>query len=159
MCRAMAEIPSRRDRPGSHQCSASPHTRNRKSRAGVACLTRYGAGRRYHRRRKAREREAAMTPNSLLPLIHEHLTDIACAALILVYAWDRFNTPSTNRSSTRRALYWEACLGYLVSALVLYAALSTLLGQADWRSLLGLQEAPALPAPLLAALVMTTLMP
>ncbi len=100
-----------------------------------------------------------MTPNSLLPLIHEHLTDIACAALILVYAWDRFNTPSTNRSSTRRALYWEACLGYLVSALVLYAALSALLGQADWRSLLGLQEAPALPAPLLATLVMTTLMP
>ena len=46
----------------------------------------------------------------------------ACGGLIVVYALGRFNTPPSNRSSTRQALYWSSCLGYVLSALALFAA-------------------------------------
>ncbi len=88
------------------------------------------------------------------------LSYAACGLLIVVYAWARFNTPPSNRSSTRQALYWWAGLGYVLSALVLFAALSLLLKAAIWRSvLLGANDDPSLPAPLIATLAMTTLLP
>src|ERR1700722_17094276 len=90
-------------------------------------------------------------------LIHSHLTDIGCALIILVYAWDRFNTPSSNRSSTRRALFWQACIGSLAPSLALFPILTALVGQQGWADLLGLQQ--KLPAPLVATLAMTTLLP
>jgi len=43
------------------------------------------------------------------------LAYLACGALIVAYAWDRFNTPATNRSSTRQALYWWSATGYMLS--------------------------------------------
>ena len=83
-----------------------------------------------------------------------------CGLLIAVYAWGRFNTPASNRSSTRQALYWWSCLGYISSALVLFAALGILLQLGPWRHfLLGPVDDPALPAPLIATLAMTTLLP
>ena len=44
---------------------------------------------------------------SLLP----YLAYLACGGLIILYSWDRFNTPASNRSSTRQALYWWGCAG------------------------------------------------
>ena len=94
-----------------------------------------------------------MSPNSLM------LTYVACAMLVSFYAWSRFNTPSSNRSSTRRMLFWSSCAGYVLTALVLYMTLSGLLGIASWRSILvGDKIDATLPAPLIAALVMTTLL-
>jgi hypothetical protein len=88
------------------------------------------------------------------------LTYAACGLLIIAYAWARFNTPPSNRSSTRQALYWSSGIGYVLSALVLFAALSILLNAGPWRKLLlGPADDPALPAPLIATLAMTTLLP
>jgi hypothetical protein len=87
------------------------------------------------------------------------LTYGSCGLLIVVYAWDRFNTPPSNRSSTRRSLYWSSCAGYILTALALFVALSMLLEVAPWRqALLATADDPALPAPLIAALAMTTLL-
>ena len=87
------------------------------------------------------------------------LVDVACASLILIYAWDRFNTPSSNRSSTRQTLYWWSCIGYMFSALMLFVVLSLLLRFGPWRAaLLGSVDNPSLPAPLIATLAMTTLL-
>jgi hypothetical protein len=84
----------------------------------------------------------------------------ACGGLIAVYALGRFNTPPSNRSSTLQALYWSSCLGYVLSALALFAALSILLQAGPWRSaLLGPADQPSLPAPLIATLALTTLLP
>ncbi len=88
------------------------------------------------------------------------LTYTACAILIAVYAWGRFNTPPSNRSSTRQALYWWSGAGYVFSALALFVVLSILLKAAVWRgALLGKLDDQALPAPLIATLAMTTLLP
>jgi hypothetical protein len=87
------------------------------------------------------------------------LAYLACGALIVAYAWDRFNTPATNRSSTRQALYWWSCMGYMLSALAVFVALSLLLRVGPWRAaLLGSADNPSLPAPLIATLAMTTLL-
>jgi hypothetical protein len=56
-------------------------------------------------------------------------------------------------------LYWSSCGGYVATALVVYTALSILLGIASWRAILvGGEIDASLPAPLIAALVMTTLL-
>ena len=84
----------------------------------------------------------------------------ACGSLIVVYALGRFNTPPSNRSSTRQALYWSSCVGYVLSALTLFAALSVLLQAGPWRdALLGAADHPSLPASLIATLALTTLLP
>ena len=87
------------------------------------------------------------------------VADAACAGLILIYAWDRFNTPLSNRSSTRQTLYWWSCTGYMLSALMLFVILSLLLRFGPWRAaLLGSADNASLPAPLIATLAMTTLL-
>jgi hypothetical protein len=92
--------------------------------------------------------------------VDRNLTYAACGLLIITYAWARFNTPPSNRSSTRQTLYWSSAIGYTLSALVLFAALSILLNAGPWRTLLlGPHDDPALPAPLIATLAMTTLLP
>ena len=84
----------------------------------------------------------------------------ACGLLIVIYAWGRFNTPPSNRSSTRQALYWWSGLGYVLSALMLFAGLCFLLQAGEWRTLLlGPADNAALSASLLATLAMTTLLP
>jgi hypothetical protein len=90
----------------------------------------------------------------------QNLAYAACGLMIIAYAWARFNTPPSNRSSTRQALYWSSGIRYVLSALVLFAALSILLNAGPWRKLLlGPADDPALPAPLIASLAMTTLLP
>lgn len=85
---------------------------------------------------------------------------IACAVLVVVYAWERFNTPPSNRSSTRQALYWSSCVGYILTALTVFVALNFLLRVPAWRDMLfGKDDNASLPAPLIATLAMTTLLP
>ena len=84
---------------------------------------------------------------------------IACSIVIAIYAWDRFNTPASNRSSTLRVLFWSSCLGYVLSALAVFAGLSFLLQAPGWQKLLNLSGQASLPAPLIATLAMTTLLP
>src|SRR4051794_3815217 len=81
-----------------------------------------------------------------------------CAVLIALYAWERFNTPSSNRYSTLRGLYWSSCVGYVCSALLLFAALSLLLEAPAWRTLLSLNGKESMPAPFIATLALTTLL-
>ena len=89
-----------------------------------------------------------------------NLTYVACGLLIVVYAWGRFNTPLSNRSSTRQTLYWSSAAGYVLSALALFAALVILLKAGPWRKfLIGAADDPSLPVPLVATLAMTTLLP
>jgi len=89
---------------------------------------------------------------------------LVCSVLITFYAWDRFSTPASNRSSTRQALYWWGCAGYIVSALALFAVLSVLLQVGTWQTMLLGQAADklsmdkSLPAPFIATLAMTTLL-
>jgi hypothetical protein len=84
----------------------------------------------------------------------------ACGLLIVVYAWGRFNTPPSNRSSTRQTLYWSSGAGYVLSALGLFVALVILLKSGPWRKfLMGAADDPSLPVPLVATLAMTTLLP
>jgi hypothetical protein len=84
----------------------------------------------------------------------------ACAVLVAVFAWNRFNTPQSNRSSTRQALYWSSCAGYMFTALGLFFALSVLLEISPWRALLfGKDYDQTLSAPLIATVAMTTLLP
>jgi hypothetical protein len=82
-----------------------------------------------------------------------------CAALIAIYAWNRFNTPASNRSSTLQMMFWSSCLGYVFSALMLFVALSFLLQAPVWQNFFGLTGNKSLPAPLIATLAMTTLLP
>jgi hypothetical protein len=81
-----------------------------------------------------------------------------CAVFVAVFAWERFNTPPSNRSSTRRLLYWSSCAGYIFTALALYTVLSVLLQNAPWRMFLTGGTGGQLPAPLIATLAMTTLL-
>jgi hypothetical protein len=88
---------------------------------------------------------------------------VGCGVLITFYAWDRFSTPASNRSSTRQALYWWGCAGYIVSALALFAVLSVLLQVGTWQTMLlgeaaGKLADKSLPAPFIATLAMTTLL-
>ena len=93
---------------------------------------------------------------------------------IVVYAWGRFNTPATWRSTTTSWQYMLALAGYVVAALLLWFVLARLLNTNP--QLVGLLAAgtPAavdadvekaiarlsgLSAPLLAALFLTTLLP
>jgi hypothetical protein len=88
------------------------------------------------------------------------LANLLCATLIATHAWERFNTPTTNRSSTQQTLYWSSFAGYLICALALFAALSTLLQIGPWRAmLLGKADAASLLAPLIATVALTTLLP
>jgi hypothetical protein len=84
----------------------------------------------------------------------------ACGLLIVIYAWGRFNTPPSNRSSTSQKLYWSSGAGYVLSALALFVALVILLKSGPWRKLLiPSGDDASLPVPLVATLAMTTLLP
>ncbi len=82
---------------------------------------------------------------------------------VLLYSGQRFNTPSTNRSSTTAGRFFLALGLYCVAALTAYFLLVkflhlvTLFGQGDPTDLP--EYAKELSSPLLVALLMTTLLP
>jgi hypothetical protein len=84
---------------------------------------------------------------------------VLCIILVAVHAWERFNTPRSNRSSTRQGLFWSSCAGYILCVLLLFSMLSSLLQVGPWRTaLLGRVDNASLPAPLIATLALTTLL-
>jgi hypothetical protein len=57
-----------------------------------------------------------------------HATDVAviviCGFVVAFLAWDRYNTPETNRISTTRSLFLFTGAGYVSASLTLYLLLS-----------------------------------
>lgn len=85
-------------------------------------------------------------------------------AVIAVFAWDRFNTPRTNRSLTTAIKYHLAASWYVIVTLAVFLTLMRspevflpLLNE-EVRKAVG-HALPELSAPLIAALLMTTLLP
>jgi len=93
---------------------------------------------------------------------------------IVVYAWSRFNTPATWRSTTTSWQYMLALAGYVLAALVLWFVLARVVNTnpqvvsllafgssnaADPGLEAALGKLSGLSAPLLAALFLTTLLP
>src|SRR4051812_28140750 len=85
--------------------------------------------------------------------------------LVAIFGWSRFNTPKTNRASTTLAQFYLTGFAYVASCLVLYLLVSRLIAEnPSTLSFLGFEaggssEVASLSAPLLAALLMTTLLP
>ncbi len=86
-------------------------------------------------------------------------------ALVAIYGWTRFNTPKTNRASTTLAQFYLTGFAYVASCLVLYLLVSRLIADnPQTLRFLGFDagaqsDVANLSAPLLAALLMTTLLP
>ncbi|MGA0612067.1 hypothetical protein [Caldimonas sp. KR1-144] len=90
------------------------------------------------------------------------------AAAVTAYAWGRFQKPSQPRPTTTFWRYWSAACGYVVAMLALYVMLGGALISLDLKSIAPLveplvgalpAEVGALPGPLLAALMLTSLLP
>lgn len=87
--------------------------------------------------------------------------------VVVIYAMDRFKSPSPMRATTTFWRYWSAWFGYLVAMLALFVflgggftaisptLLEPFLGSIESAS----KEAANLPAPLLSALILTSLLP
>ena len=93
-----------------------------------------------------------------------HLEWLLGLVIVLVYAHGRFSTPQTNRASTTAARYYFAAIGYSVSTVLLYVLLSGALAPEVLMALgvggSGLPEKiNEVSGPLLAALLMTVLLP
>lgn len=93
----------------------------------------------------------------------QFLVYVFCSILVCIDAARRYNTPRTNRSSTTRRSYLASGAGYVLCVLSLYLLLSRVLSLREVLNfIVGPEVTPSalsLPAPLLAALVMTTLLP
>ncbi len=97
--------------------------------------------------------------------MHLDAAHFLAAVLTVFYAGNRFATPKTLRSETTRFQYYSSYVTYVVSCLGLLMFLSWIL--AHKPALLGLlhasspipEELKGLDAPLVAALVLTTLLP
>jgi hypothetical protein len=86
--------------------------------------------------------------------------------MVLTYAIGRFNTPNTNRSSTTVARFWFALLSYCIGVVFLYLLLSGVVTNSpEIVQALGIggqgipQDLPKASGPLLAALILTVLLP
>jgi hypothetical protein len=97
--------------------------------------------------------------------IHIDAAHTVAVALTAFYAGNRFATPRTLRSETTRFQYYGSCVTYVVSCIGLLMFLSWIL--AHKPALLGVLYSPSpipeelqrLDAPLVAALILTTLLP
>ena len=86
------------------------------------------------------------------------------ALVVLMYAWDRFRKPTPPRATTTFWRYWSAAFGYLVAMLALFVLVGGGIVSFDIRALDPLigqipDNIASLPGPLLAALVLTSLLP
>jgi hypothetical protein len=99
---------------------------------------------------------------------HNATTDLLvtsfCGFVVAFYAWERYNTPETNRVSTTKSLFLFTGAGYVSASLTLFLLLSEvalkpgvplLLGLEGIKSILALYSAP----PVLAAVLLTILLP
>jgi hypothetical protein len=115
------------------------------------------------------------TINSLLASVCGHpigalshtadlLVTLICAVVVAFHAWDRYNTPETNRISTTRSLFLFTGAGYVSASLTLYLLLSEVALKPDTGLFLGLEGPKKILAdysspPVLAALLLTVLLP
>lgn len=105
--------------------------------------------------------------NPLPPLDHGLLLQWAFGAVVVcLYARDRFDSPQPTRATTTFTRYWVARLGYVASMLALFLVLGGALGDFDlavlWNFLQvpeNVKNAERLPGPLVAALLLTSLLP
>ncbi len=91
-----------------------------------------------------------------------------CIASVAIYAQRRLATPMSNRASTRARLYKQAERGYVACTLTLFIVLSAALQLVAMKQLLlgldlanvpQLKSIANLPAPLLATVLLTVLLP
>ena len=97
------------------------------------------------------------------------LVVVACGAVVALYAWNRYNTPDTNRLSTTRALFLASGAGYVLACIAVFAILSEIVLKPGILSFLGVEDAQklvveytgpsVLSAVLLSTVVLTTLLP
>lgn len=88
----------------------------------------------------------------------------ACTAVVAFYAVRRYDTPDTDRTTTTRSLFLASGAGYVLASLALFGLLSEVVLKPGVLQLFGIQEATKLlaqyaAAPVLAAVVLTTLLP
>src|SRR5271155_721043 len=68
-------------------------------------------------------REGAMDCSARTPLT-DLLVTLICIAVVAVHAWDRYNTPKSNRVSTTQAAFLFTGAGYISASLILFLFLS-----------------------------------
>jgi hypothetical protein len=87
-----------------------------------------------------------------------------CGAIVAFYAWQRYGSPKTNKISTTKIQFYFTCGAYVVSGLGLFGLITWLVSFPEFLKFVGIggklpSEATTLPAPYLAALLLTTLLP
>jgi hypothetical protein len=98
-------------------------------------------------------------------ITHLPASHVLACLLVGFYAWSRFNTPRAVRSQTSRFQYIASCVMYVLSCVGLWTGITLAIQQnPQWLSVL--HPAPTdgtkldgLAAPLVAALMLTTLLP
>jgi len=82
---------------------------------------------------------------------------------VVIYACERFNTPTTNRSSTTAFRYYSGAGAYTLFAVALYLAFTRIQAAGALRMAFGGAEPPeylaSMKSPFMAALVVTVLLP
>lgn len=89
---------------------------------------------------------------------------VVCGFIVAFHAWDRYNTPETNRISTTRSLFLFTGAGYVSALLTLYLLLSEVALRPGVGIFLGLEGPKQILAeytspPVLAAVLLTVLLP
>jgi len=106
--------------------------------------------------------------STIFSILHTDASHFIAALLVGLYAWGRFNTPRTVRSQTSRFQYLASCVVYAMSCEGIFFFLTWVLEQKQTGILTFLRigasgvndpQVSGLEAPLLAALMLTTLLP
>jgi hypothetical protein len=97
------------------------------------------------------------------------IVTIICAVVVAVHAWDRYNTPESNRVSTTRSAFLFTGAGYVSASLILFLLLSQVVLRPSalprdvlvYLEIEGIQEilAKYCAPPVLAAVILTVLLP
>jgi hypothetical protein len=105
-----------------------------------------------------------MSVSDLWVALGNNLAQVFAGIVVALYAWKRYGTPTSNRSSTTRVQFHSTCCAYVLCALTIYLALTTLLENPEAIRFLtfGIQLPEGttnLSTPFVAALFLTTLLP
>ena len=105
-----------------------------------------------------------MFMSDLWAALDNDLPQAFAGVVVALYAWKRYGTPTSNRSSTTCVQFYSTCCAYVLCALTIYLALISLLKNADAIKFLtfGIQIPEGttnLSTPFMAALFLTTLLP
>jgi hypothetical protein len=88
---------------------------------------------------------------------------LLCIGMVALYAFNRYNTPATNRLTTTRSLFYLTGCCYVVSSLAFFFLLSEVVLRPGVLQVMGLSDeqklAAEVSAPLLSAIILTTLLP